>query len=335
MDYSTPIFITGGAGFIGANLVHKLIRDGHTALHVLVEKNSDLWRLQPALNNLTLHEITLTDHAGIRRLIQGIRPTHIFHLASYGGMPHQNDQQTIYDVNFYGTINLFNACKEIGFECFINTGSSSEYGIQDQPMHERMQLEPVTDYGVAKAAATQFCLKEALFNKLPVHTIRPFSVYGDYEMPTRLIPTILVNALQGTPINLSSPTSVRDFIYIEDMIELYMAVAHKPPQHMYVLNGGTGIQSTIHDVADTVEKLIGKKLIINWGSSAPRPWEPQSWRADSTQTQAHAGWTPLYTLQEGLANALVWFAQHITHYARKDIHDITQSSYHQTTITSV
>jgi nucleoside-diphosphate-sugar epimerase len=335
MEHSTPIFITGGAGFIGANLVHKLIRDGHTTLHVLIEKNSDLWRLQPALNNLTLHEITLTDHTGIRHLIQSIKPTHIFHLASFGGMPHQNDQQTIYDVNFYGTINLFNACKEIGFECFINTGSSSEYGIQDQPMHERMLLEPVSDYGVAKAAATQFCLKEALFNKLPVYTIRPFSVYGDYEMPTRLIPTVLVNALQGTPINLSSPYSVRDFIYIEDLIELYCAVAQKPPHTMYVLNGGTGMQSTIHDVVDTVEKLIGKKLIINWGSSTPRPWEPRSWRADSTQTQTHTGWTPLYTLQEGLSNSLIWIAQHIAHYTRKDTHDTTQSAYRQTTITSL
>ncbi len=333
MDHSTPIFITGGAGFIGANLIHRLIRDGHTSLHVLVEKNSDLWRLQPALSSFTMHEITLTEHATIRSLIHHIKPTHIFHLASYGGMPHQNDPKTIYDVNFYGTINLLNACKEIGFECFINTGSSSEYGIQDQPMHERMLLEPVNDYGVAKAAATQFCCKEALFNKLPVYTIRPFSVYGDYEMPTRLIPTVLVNALQGTPLNLSSPHSVRDFIYIEDMIELYITVARKPPQNMYVLNGGTGIQSTIADIVDTVEKLIGKKLVINWSTSTPRPWEPTTWRADSTQTQAQTGWTPLYTLQEGLTNALVWFAQHIARYTRKETHDLAQSPYRQTTIT--
>jgi nucleoside-diphosphate-sugar epimerase len=334
MHHTTPIFITGGAGFIGANLVHKFIRDGYTELHVLVEKNSHLWRLQPVINHVHIHEASLTDHVCIQNLVRTIKPAHIFHLASYGGMPHQHDQKIIYDVNFYGTVNLLNACKVVGFTCFINTGSSSEYGIKDTPMHENTLLEPVSDYGVAKAAATQFCLKEAFFNKLPVYTVRPFSVYGDYEMPTRLIPTILVNALRGASINLSSQHSVRDFIYIEDMIALYGAIAQRPPRSMYILNGGTGIQSSIGNVITIIEEFMGKTLDVRWGTSSPRPWEPRAWKADSTRTQSATGWAPRFTLREGLAASLVWFAQHMSSYEHKDTDGTNtncQPRYHSTT----
>jgi nucleoside-diphosphate-sugar epimerase len=241
-------------------------------------------------------------------------------------MPYQNDQETIFNVNFYGTVNLLNACKAVGFTCFINTGSSSEYGIKDTPMHENTLLEPVSDYGVAKAAATQFCLKEALFNKLPVYTVRPFSVYGDYEMPTRLIPNILVNALRDTLINLSSQHSVRDFIYIEDMIALYDAIAQRPPRSMYILNGGTGKQSSIGNVITIVEEFMGKTLDVRWGTSSPRPWEPRAWQADSTRTQTSTGWKPCFTLREGLAASLVWFAQHMSSYEHKDT-DGTNTNY--------
>lgn len=329
MNTAKNILVTGGAGFIGANLVHELIGNNEGSIHILAEKNTNPWRLQSVLSSVIIHEIDLADTENIRKLIHAIKPSTIYHLASFGGMPQQQDQKAIYDINFYGTINLLNACKEVGFECFINTGSSSEYGMKDAPMGEDIVLEPISDYGVAKAAATQFCLKEALFNKLPVYTIRPFSIYGDYEMPTRLIPTVLINAIQENTINLSSPHFVRDYMYINDMVSLFTTVAHRKPTGTYIFNGGTGIQSSISDVIATVQSLLPKQLNIQWNSSTPRPWEPKNWRANNHQSQTVLGWKPNYSLRDGLAASLTWFKQHINLYTQGVHHGRTQA--HATT----
>lgn len=320
MQTKKTVLITGGAGFIGANIVYELLAQNETSIHVLTEPKSNLWRLTNALSSITTHEIDLTDFAQIRKLIQAIKPQQIYHLASYGGLPTQKDQSTIYNVNFHATMHLLNCCKEVGFECFINTGSSSEYGMKKEPMREDTLLEPVSDYGVAKAAATLFCLKEALQNKLPIYTVRPFSVYGNYEMPERLIPTVLTGFLTGNPLYLSSPYFVRDFIYIKDIVRLYLLIAERLPQDTFIFNGGTGIQSSVQDVISTIEKLIPQAPSIIWAAHTPRPWEPQAWKADITQTTQSLGWKPTFTLVNGLASSLVWFKQHLSLYPQGEGH---------------
>lgn len=306
--------VTGGAGFIGANLTRKLLPLGYK-VHIIIEKNTSLWRLTNILPQLTVHEVDITNFEKIQSLVKTIQPSWIFHLASYGGMPNQQDIETTYYVNVDSTKNLINACKEVGFECFINTGSSSEYGIKNIPMKEDLYLEPVSDYGVAKAAATQFCLKEALANKLPIYTVRPFSVYGDYEMPTRLIPMVLVGALQEKPLMLSSPTFVRDFIYIEDLVDMYLAITKNLPQTHFIFNAGTGIQSSIQDVINTAQSMCDKKIIVQWNTSEPRPWEPKHWKADYSLAQQVLNWHPHYNLAKGLKKSLTWFKNNLELYS--------------------
>lgn len=299
--------ITGGSGFIGSNLVRRLVLGNLGNVFLIVEKNSDLWRLNDIRSELTIFESDLTDFNNINNIIKMAQPNVVFHLASFGGLPSQTDQRKIFDINFYGTVNLLNACKEVGVDCFINTGSSSEYGIKNTDMREGDIVIPISDYGVVKAATTQYCLKEALFNKLSIYTVRPFSVYGDYEMFGRLIPTILLGALQKSQINLSSGSFVRDFIYVQDMVDIYLKIAEVKPNMDFVFNAGTGVQSTILDVVDTVESIVGSKLNVNWNSSAVRPWEPKVWQANIDRAINLLKWKPKYSLNDGLKKSLEWF----------------------------
>jgi len=308
--------ITGGAGFIGANLVRELLKKQDKNIFLIVEKNTDLWRLQDVLEYINFIDADLTNYDSLERQIKIIKPDVIFHLAAFGGLPNQLNQKLIFDVNFYGTVNLLNACKQVGFDCFINTGSSSEYGFKDHPMREDDVLHPVSDYGVAKAAATQFCLKEALFNELPVYTVRPFAVYGDFEMPGRLIPSIIVNALQDKQINLSSPNFVRDFIYVKDFVDFCLQLSVIQPDQQFVFNAGTGLQSTIKYVAKTVQAIVQKPLDICWGASVPRPWEPKVWQANIDRAKELLGWTPKYSLKDGLTESLKWFDKNISFYVK-------------------
>lgn len=315
------VLVTGGAGFIGSNLIRKLLTKPHTSIHILSEPSTSLWRLNGIQNEISVHSGNMADFTGIQNIVKHIKPTTIFHLAAFGGQPNESDPQTVYNVNFLGTMNLLAACKTIGFDCFINTGSSSEYGMKSEPMNETINLEPVSDYGVAKAAATHYCLKEALVNKLPIYTVRPFSVYGDYEMAGRLVPTLLVGALTQQPIKLSSPHFVRDFIYIKDMIDLYCAVVEQSPTQAYVFNGGTGIQSKIIDAVTTTESIINNKLTISWGEHTARPWEPDSWYAGIARSYDILGWQAHHSLREGLEASLVWFKNNLHHYAQDNVRE--------------
>lgn len=298
--------VTDGNGFIGSHLVRKLV-DQKQKVHLIVEKNPDLWRIHDIYHQITIHEIDLTDFSKISSTVYAIKPNVIFHLASYGGMPYQVDQTAIFDNNFHGTINLLNACKKVGFDCFINTGSSSEYGIKDHPMSEAESLEPISDFGISKAAATHYCLKEALVNKLPIYTIRPFSVYGDYETASRLMPTVLMNTIQNKTIQLSSPQFVRDFIYIDDIVRMYFALVEQKPTHHTIFNAGTGIQSSIKDVVYNAQSLWPQILKTAWGTVPGRPVEPKHQKASITLAHEVLGWKPQNTLREGLRKSMKWF----------------------------
>jgi len=311
--------VTGGAGFIGANLVRRLVQQ-QVDVHIFATEQESLWRLHGIEEYVTVHRVDLCDYKKVQQLIEQTCPTTIFHLASYGGMPDQLDQKAIFDVNFFGTVNLFNACKNFGFDCFVNTGSSSEYGMKQGPMCEDDVLEPVSDYAVAKAAATQFCLKEALKEKLPVYTIRPFSVYGPYEMKTRLIPTVLLGALEQKELHLSSPGCVRDFVYVDDVVDMYMMVAQQKPRSEFIFNAGSGRELSVGDVVTTVQDIIQKTCLVAWGRHQKRPWEPEHWVASVERAHSVLGWRPRYTLAQGLHTSLIWFEHNRHLYEGRQLH---------------
>ena len=110
---------------------------------------------------------------------------------------------------------MVNECKKFKFNVFINAGSNSEYGFRKEKMNENDLVKPNSDYAVFKSASTLFCQQESIINKLPIITVRPFHVYGPYEEPTRLIPTLIRNLLKNKDSRLVSPDIVRDLIFVD------------------------------------------------------------------------------------------------------------------------
>jgi UDP-glucose 4-epimerase len=139
-------------------------------------------------------------------------------------------------------------------------------------------------------------------------------VYGDYEESTRLIPSIGVAALQRKTIELSGGGYVRDFIYIDDVIDLYLTLAEQRPPIHYIFNAGSGTQSTVGSVVECIQNICGYELDVAWGRKDPRPWEPESWVASCSRSEEVLGWHARYTLQEGLEKSLRWFSTHLEDY---------------------
>lgn len=306
------ILVTGATGFVGSCLTRRLIGDGHD-VHLLVRRDSNRWRIADLASFFTACEVDLRDAAAVETAVAAIAPRVIFHLATYGGFAFQKEEAAIIDSNFIGTVNLLNACAKAGFDSFVNTGSSSEYGVKGKPMTEQDPPEPVGAYGVSKAAATLYCRSLAVERDLPVTTVRLFSPYGPWDDPRRLIPSVIVSLLRGGAPQLASPDSVRDFVFVDDIVDIYLKLAAHPLIGE-IINAGSGRQHCIGEVVATIAELIGSGPAPCWGVTESRRPEPKVWVADVARAREKLNWVPETSLQEGLTKTVAWFETHLGLY---------------------
>ncbi|MDQ6918146.1 MAG: NAD-dependent epimerase/dehydratase family protein [Candidatus Dormibacteraeota bacterium] len=300
------VLVTGGSGFVGANLARRLLADGHE-VNLLLRPQRDLWRLEGVLGNLRVHESDLGDAASVAGVVAAARPEWIFHLAAHGAYPTQTEALPILQTNLVGTVNLLEAAAAKGFEAFVNSGSSSEYGAKDHAPAEDEWLEPNSTYAVAKAAATLFCRQRARRAGLPVTTLRLYSVYGPFEEPSRLVPRLIEEGLLGRLPPLVNPTVARDFVHVEDVCDAYLRAADAGREPGAVYNVGTGIQTTLAEMVDLARRMLGIGAEPVWDTMPGRSWDTDVWVADPTRIKAELGWSPNLTLEEGLARTIAWY----------------------------
>ena len=307
------VLVTGASGFVGACLTRRLMGMGHE-VHVFVRQTANMWRIADIVPHIVLHDVDLRDADAVGQTVNSIRPSNILHLATYGGFSYQNDVDAIYGANFMGTINLVHACEKVGFDRFIHTGSSSEYGMKTEPMKEMDLLEPLGDYAVSKAAATLFCCSEALQKSLPIVTLRIFSPYGPWDDPQRLIPYVIAALHNGNVPALSNPASVRDYIFIDDVIDAYLAVMSASITAGETYNVGSGRQTSIGEVVDRIVRAIGTGIRPMWGAEYPKRPEPGVWVADIGKIQAHFNWKATTSLSDGIQQTISWMSEHLANY---------------------
>jgi dolichol-phosphate mannosyltransferase len=297
--------VTGGTGFVGANLVRRLLRDGHE-VHLLLRAQSDMRRLKDVTADLRRHVAVLADAPSVARSVADARPDWIFHLAAYGAYSWQNDLAAMLQTNVVGSANVVQAGLQHGFEAFVAAGSSSEYGLKDHPPSETEWLEPNSDYGVTKAAATLFCRHTSLRCDVSLTTLRLYSVYGPYEDEGRLMPTLVRHALQGAWPPLVQPGTARDFVYVDDVVEAFLAAARPDVPRGAVYNVGSGRQTSLRDLVELARGMFGVTTEPPWGSLPPRRWDTTVWVADPAAIATDLGWRARTSLPEGLAALAAW-----------------------------
>jgi len=301
------IIITGGTGFVGANLVRYFLKKGDE-VNILLRPKSNVQRLEGVLDYVRIYQCdSFEDLEKLADLCKIIAPDVVVHCAAYGtrpfrlGVPYQTNIDEMIRTNVIGTSNLMRACEGLDLDAFINIGSSSEYGIQDKAMCEVGPINPISIYGATKASATLLGEVMARQVNFPIYTLRLFAVYGKFEDPTRLIPTIISGAINNKMISLSSPHPVRDFVHVNDVaVAINVLIGSQALSGIY--NLCTGKQWSIAEVVATVEEVLAEKLNIRYGDVALQPNEPQSWVGDPNKLKS-IGWEPR-TLTEGIKDLL-------------------------------
>jgi nucleoside-diphosphate-sugar epimerase len=301
--------VTGASGFVGANLVRRLLGDGHET-HVFLRPEHQPWRLQEIASSLHAYPVDLIEHQKVEEAIRRIRPDWVFHLAAYGAYSSQTGFARMVDINLMGTVSLLDACAEKGVEAFVYTGSSSEYGYKDHPTRENEMLEPNSHYAITKAAATHYCQFAARKTGINAVAVRLYSIYGVYEEPTRLIPTLVSYGLRGTLPPLVSPTTARDFVYVDDAVDALICVAQKSHLPGTVYNLCTGKQTALASVVETARKVMaipGKPL---WSSMEGRSWDTDIWVGSPAAMENATGWRAKIDFATGLQRMIDWFRAH-------------------------
>ncbi|MCX6815406.1 MAG: NAD-dependent epimerase/dehydratase family protein [Candidatus Aenigmarchaeota archaeon] len=310
---SDRVLITGATGFVGACLSRELISHGDE-VHVMTRKTSNLWRIKDIFPDLNVHTGDILDITSLESAVKSDKPDVIYHMATYGGYHFQKDRENIIKTNLTGILNLLKVCPK-SLDMFVNTGSSSEYGIKNHPIKETDSLEPVSFYASSKAAATLLCQTWSKEEDVPLVTFRPFSIYGYFEGSTRLIPQTIFSCMAKKRPVVNTPKAVRDFIFVEDVTRAYRTAAKKLGKSRgEIINLGSGRQHNVLDVTNKIIRISGSALKPLIKKEKRWDHEPSCWVADTSKAKKMLGWRTENTIEEGLKKTVKWFKKNMDFY---------------------
>lgn len=265
---------------------------------------SDLWRLDGL--DIEMEQVDLTDASAVAQSVARSQPDWVFHLAAHGAYSWQRDEARIRAVNVGGVTALAEACVETGVGVLVNAGTSSEYGFKDHAPSEDEPCEPNSAYAAAKAEATAHLQAVGAASNLRVTTLRLYSVYGPWEEPRRLVPTLIVRGLDGELPPLVGPETARDFVYVDDVCEAFVRAAAAGSDVPAVYNVGSGRQTTIAEVVETARAVVGIDAEPVWGTMEGRSWDTDVWVADPSRIRSSLGWKATTDLARGLDLTAAW-----------------------------
>lgn len=300
-----PIVVLGAGGFVGANLLLKLLKYRDDVFGVI--RSLPSWRLE-SIDRQNIVEADLNDLAETRNMIESIRPGTVFHCVSYGAYSFEEDAALIYRTNFQSLVQLVEMLAETDMATFVHAGSSSEYGLNCAAPNESDTLEPNSHYAVSKAAASSYLGYVGKIRQLPVVNLRLYSVYGPLEDSSRLIPNVASKGLKGAFPPFVNPETSRDFIYIDDVCDAFiLAAAHLVPDlYGKSFNIGTAQRTTMRDLARLAGEVFSIETAPEFGSMKARAWDLSNWYSDSSKAERLIDWSAKTSLADGLRLTADW-----------------------------
>jgi len=307
------VLVTGAGGFIGSHLVEALVAEG-AAVRAFVHYNSrNDWGNLEQLPAAVLEEVEVVageiqDPYSVDGAVAGCEV--VFHLAALIGIPYSYLAPRSYvDTNVLGTLNVLEASLRRGVERVVHTSTSETYGTaQYTPIDERHPLQGQSPYSASKIGADK--IAESYFRSmgLPVSVLRPFNTFGPRQSLRAVIPTIIAQALGSPEIRLGSLEPVRDFSYVADTAQAFIALAGSPEAVGQTLNSGTGKGITIGELARLILTITGSKAEIVREDARVRPELSEVFElvCDWGRLRELTGWRPTVDLHTGIEQTIAW-----------------------------
>jgi NAD dependent epimerase/dehydratase len=319
-----PVLVTGGDGFIGSHLVYRLLAEG-ADVRVLVHytPSGRLGWLQGREDDV---EVVPGDLRDGERVLQAVEGTEVvFHLAALIGIPYSYESPESYvQTNVMGTYHILNASRRTGSHRVVHTSTSEVYGTAlSVPIDETHPLQPQSPYSATKIGADMLAMSFHHSFDLPVAIVRPFNTYGPRQSTRAVIPSLLGQLYgPGERIRVGAVSPTRDFNYVTDTVNGFLAVAEADRAVGEVINIGSGREISIGDLIDLLFEITGLQKEIEVANERIRPAGSEVNRllCDNTRAREWVGWKPEVSLEEGLRATADW--------VRNNLSELKTNVYH-------
>jgi len=302
-----PILVLGAAGFIGANLFHRLLAVRSDVYAVVRRKKS--WRLEGVLEDKII-ECDLTDINATKNLVSTIKPKTVFDCVAYGAYSFEEGVGKIYETNFQSLVNIVELLSSQGINAFIHAGSSSEYGLNAAAPKEDAVCEPNSHYAVSKVSAANFLQYVGKQRQFPCIHLRLYSIYGPLEDTSRLIPNVMRCAKNAELPPFVDQRTSRDFVFVDDTCQAFILAAAQMNPKLYgeIFNIGSGSKTTIGDLAELIKREYAIEAEPQFGTMEGRSWDMPDWYANPEKANQVLGWSSTTRLVDGLKKTANWVA---------------------------
>ncbi|MDR2337791.1 MAG: NAD-dependent epimerase/dehydratase family protein [Deltaproteobacteria bacterium] len=303
---SGPILIVGVSGFIGAALYYTL-SSLRPDVYGCSRNPFQSWRLIDAKPE-SLITCDISDFNSVRQVIEKFKPQTVINLAAYGAYSRQVDTEKIHQINYIGTLNLLRMLAEVGCVAYIQTGSSSEYGINCSAPKETDITIPNSDYATSKLAASNLITYYGKVLNFPCVNLRLYSIYGPWEAKDRLIPALIQAGLKGDYPNFVDKNIARDFVYIDDctaaIVRASSSICYSNPG--ISINIASGKKTTLEELALLAKDIFKIEKDPVFGKMTNKKWDLQNWYGNPQLAKDLMNWQTQTDLADGLKSYFEW-----------------------------
>lgn len=308
------VFVTGADGFIGSHLTELLLKN-ECKVKALVQYNSfNSWGWLDSIPENSNLEIIAGDIRDAHFIKSAMRGTDIvFHLAALIAIPYSYRAPDCYiDTNVKGTLNICQAAKELGGIRVLCTSTSEVYGTaQYVPIDERHPKQPQSPYSASKIAADAIAMSFYNSFNLQVTIVRPFNTYGPRQSARAIIPSIITQIMAGMEeIKLGDLTTTRDFNYIKDTIQGFVAIAKCDNTIGKEINIASNHEVSMLETLNLIRKTMNSDVRFIMDDERLRPSNSEVYRlwGDNNLITTLTDWRPSFSLQYGIKETCEWFS---------------------------
>jgi len=317
MDWKQQrVLVTGAGGFIGSHLTERLVALGARtrALVRYTSTGTAGWlNASPVRGEIEVVAGDITDDQILHRAAQDVDI--VFHLAALIGIPYSYHAPASYvRTNISGTQTVLQAALDCRVSRVVHTSTSEVYGTAvTVPIAEDHPVNAQSPYAATKTGADMLALSYHRSFALPVTIVRPFNTYGPRQSTRAVIPTIIEQALTQPVVRLGHLDPTRDFTYVADTVEGFIAAAASDRAVGGVVNLGAGREISIRDLAALIASMCASGAVVELDADRVRPpaSEVERLRADTRRAAELLGWSPRYTLRDGLRETIDWMSAHL------------------------
>ena len=313
------ILVTGADGFIGSHVVETLVKSGHEVRAFVLYNSFNSWGWldesdQSIRDSIDIFAGDLRDPHGVDKAVENQEV--VLNLAALIAIPYSyHSPDTYIDTNIKGTLNILQAARRHNVKRVVQTSTSEVYGTaQYIPIDELHPLHPQSPYAASKVGADQLALSFHASFDLPVGILRPFNTYGPRQSARAVIPTIISQLANKSKVKLGSLSPTRDFSFVQDTANGFLAAAQSDAIIGQTVNLGSGFEISIKDTAETIAKLMNTKLELAKDDQRVRPENSEVERLHASIEKAEKilGWQPqlkgLAGFETGLKQTIEWFS---------------------------